>query len=106
VSIAGGHHRENGNGLSTARKEGGVTGVANVRTNPFSGGAGFSLIDFYHNELRLLGLDTFKLGFAEAAAILRQLAPGFESGEFPASDCQPFPSIRRRKYIGKCMNRN
>jgi NADPH:quinone reductase-like Zn-dependent oxidoreductase len=51
----------------------------------------FNLIDFYHNESRLLGLDTLKLGFAEAAAILRQLAPGFESGEFPASDCQTFP---------------
>jgi len=51
----------------------------------------FNLLDFYHNESRLLGLDTLKLGFAEAAAILRQLVPGFESGEFPASDCQTFP---------------
>jgi NADPH:quinone reductase-like Zn-dependent oxidoreductase len=53
-----------------------------------------NLLDFYHNESRLLGLDTLKLGFAEAAAILRQLAPGFESGEFPASDCQTFPLHR------------
>jgi NADPH:quinone reductase len=50
-----------------------------------------NLLDFYHNESRLLGLDTLKLGFAEAAAILQQLAPGFESGEFPAPGCQAFP---------------
>jgi NADPH:quinone reductase-like Zn-dependent oxidoreductase len=50
-----------------------------------------NLLDFYHNESRLLGLDTLKLGFAKAAAILQQLTPGFESGEFAASDCQTFP---------------
>ena len=54
----------------------------------------FNLLDFYHNESRLLGLDTLKLGFAETAAILRRLAPGFESGKFPASDCQTFPLDR------------
>ncbi len=51
----------------------------------------FNLIDFYHNESRLLGLDTLKLSFAEAAGILRQVALGFESGEFPAPECQTFP---------------
>lgn len=51
----------------------------------------FNLIDFYHNESRLFGLDTLKLSFAEAGAILRQIVPGFESGEFPAPDCQTFP---------------
>jgi NADPH:quinone reductase-like Zn-dependent oxidoreductase len=51
----------------------------------------FNLLDFYHNESRLLGVDTLKIGFAEAAAILREITPRFESGEFPASDCQTFP---------------
>jgi NADPH:quinone reductase-like Zn-dependent oxidoreductase len=51
----------------------------------------FHLIDFYHNESRLLGLDTLKLSFAEAAGILRQLLPELESGEFRAPDCQTFP---------------
>ena len=51
----------------------------------------FNLIDFYHNESRLLGLDTLKLSFAEAGKILGQIALGFESGEFPAPDCQTFP---------------
>jgi NADPH:quinone reductase-like Zn-dependent oxidoreductase len=54
----------------------------------------FNLIDFYHNESRLLGLDTLKISFKEAGEILRQLVPGFESGEFQASDCQTFPLDR------------
>jgi NADPH:quinone reductase-like Zn-dependent oxidoreductase len=54
----------------------------------------FNLIDFYHNESRLLGLDTLKLSFVEAAGILRQLAPGLESGEFRPSDSQTFPLER------------
>ena len=51
----------------------------------------FNLIDFYHNESLLSGLDTLKMSFTEAGGILRQLVPGFESGEFQASDCQTFP---------------
>jgi NADPH2:quinone reductase len=54
----------------------------------------FNLIDFYHNESRLSGLDTLKMTFTEAGAILRQLVPGFESGAFQASDCQTFPLDR------------
>ena len=54
----------------------------------------FNLIDFYHNESRLSGLDTLKVSFTEAGKILRQLVPGFESGEFPAPDCQTFPLDR------------
>lgn len=38
----------------------------------------FNLVDFYHNEARLIGVDTLKLGFSEAADILRGLTPGFE----------------------------
>jgi len=40
----------------------------------------FDLIDFYHNRLRLIGLDTLKLGGPEIAAIMDALRPGFESG--------------------------
>jgi NADPH:quinone reductase len=43
----------------------------------------FNLVDFYHNESRLLGVDSLKLSFEETAEILRQLAPRFESGRFP-----------------------
>jgi NADPH:quinone reductase-like Zn-dependent oxidoreductase len=51
----------------------------------------FNLIDFYHNESRLFGVDSLKFGFAEAAEILRELTPGFESGDFPPPDIQTFP---------------
>ncbi len=51
----------------------------------------FDLRNFYHNESRLLGLDTLKMTFEEAAGILRKLASRFESGEFPAPECQTFP---------------
>jgi NADPH:quinone reductase-like Zn-dependent oxidoreductase len=52
---------------------------------------GFNLVDFYHNESRLLGVDSLKMGFQEAAEILRALTPGFESGEFPPPDIRAFP---------------
>jgi NADPH:quinone reductase len=43
----------------------------------------FNLVDFYHNESRLLGVDSPKLSFEETAEILRQLTSGFETGIFP-----------------------
>jgi len=51
----------------------------------------FSLVDFYHNESRL---DSLKLGFEDAANILREMTPGFESGEFPPPIVQTFPLTR------------
>ena len=35
----------------------------------------FNLVDFYHNESRLLGVDSLKLGFEDAANILRRNRP-------------------------------
>ncbi len=52
---------------------------------------GFNLVDFYHNESRLFGTDSLKISFAEAAEILRDLTPGFESGEFPPPEIQTYP---------------
>jgi NADPH:quinone reductase len=40
----------------------------------------FDMRDFYHRELRLLGVDTLKKGAVGSAAIYRELAPLFESG--------------------------
>ena len=51
----------------------------------------FNLVDFYHNESRLFGTDSLKISFTEAAEILRDLTPGFESGEFPPPELQTFP---------------
>lgn len=42
----------------------------------------FNLIDFYHKQAHLIGVDTFKLSFTECADILRCLLPGIEKGLF------------------------
>ncbi|HEY2139766.1 MAG TPA: zinc-binding alcohol dehydrogenase family protein [Chthoniobacterales bacterium] len=41
----------------------------------------FNLVDFYHNESRLMGLDTLKFTGPEIAEIMNDLAVGFESGD-------------------------
>jgi len=55
---------------------------------------GFNLVDFYHNESRLLGVDSLKLDFTEAAEILRALTPVIESGELPLPRVEAFPLAR------------
>ncbi|WP_144151600.1 zinc-binding alcohol dehydrogenase family protein [Paraburkholderia sp. BCC1885] len=42
----------------------------------------FDMIDFYHNETQLLGVDSAKLGVAESARFMTALVEGFESGAF------------------------
>jgi len=44
----------------------------------------FNLVDFYHREGRILGVDTLKLTFNESADILWGLLPGIEKGLYPA----------------------
>src|SRR5208282_746192 len=39
-----------------------------------------NLVDFYHKEARLIGLDTLDLSFAESAEILQRLLPDFKAG--------------------------
>jgi NADPH:quinone reductase len=51
----------------------------------------FNLVNFYHNESRLLGVDSLKLSFEETAEILRRLTPGIETGTFPPSAVETFP---------------
>jgi NADPH:quinone reductase len=50
----------------------------------------FNLVDFYHNESRLLGVDSLKLSFQETADILRQLTPGVEAGRFKPPQVETF----------------
>jgi NADPH:quinone reductase len=50
----------------------------------------FNLVDFYHNESRLLGVDSLKLSFEETADILRQLTPGIEAGRFQPPQVETF----------------
>lgn len=52
----------------------------------------FNLADFYHNESRLIGIDTLKLDLTGSAAILAQLAAGFQAGDYrPAPIAKRFP---------------
>ncbi|MBV8812927.1 MAG: zinc-binding alcohol dehydrogenase family protein [Verrucomicrobia bacterium] len=50
----------------------------------------FNLVDFYHNESRLIGVDSLKLSFDETAKILHQLTAGFESGLYPPPNLEIF----------------
>ncbi len=50
----------------------------------------FDLIDFYHNETQLFGVDSAKLGVADSARLMAALVEGFESGALQA------PSIAQR----------
>jgi NADPH2:quinone reductase len=44
----------------------------------------FDLVDFYHNESQLLGVDSLKRDLTEAGRILQGMVPGFDSGIFLA----------------------
>jgi NADPH2:quinone reductase len=54
----------------------------------------FNLVDFYHNESRLIGVDSLKLKFEETADILRLLTPLIESGELPLPKVDAYPLER------------
>lgn len=51
----------------------------------------FNLVNFYHNESRLLGFDSLKLKFEEIAAIFHLVIPGIEAGLFPPPEVETFP---------------
>jgi NADPH:quinone reductase len=49
----------------------------------------FNLVDFYHKEACLMGVDTLKLSFSESAEILKSLLPGFKQGIFSPPPVEP-----------------
>ena len=51
----------------------------------------FDLGDFYHNQLRLLGIDTMQLSGPMVAKILNRLAVGFDGGSLTPSPVNPWP---------------
>ena len=55
---------------------------------PGDGRVSFNLRDFYHQEARLLGVDSLALSLEQSADILRALLPGIESGCFPPSEVE------------------
>jgi NADPH:quinone reductase-like Zn-dependent oxidoreductase len=51
----------------------------------------FNVADFYHNESRLIGIDTLKWDLTASADVLEALRPGFEAGDYrPASIAHRF----------------
>ena len=42
----------------------------------------FNLVDFYHNQSHLIGVDAIQLSFEDSGQILRSLLPYFESRDF------------------------
>jgi len=70
----------------------------------------FNLVDFYHNETQLIGVDSLKWGFAEAARVLRDLGPAFDSGELPApvvesAPLESGPEVYRQIDAGKARSK-
>lgn len=51
----------------------------------------FNLVDFYHTELHLIGLDSNSLNASEVGDIAEKLRPGFESGILTPPDIEPVP---------------
>jgi len=50
----------------------------------------FNLIDFYHKQARLIGVDTLKLSIEECANILKALVPGMEQQLFIPEDIDEY----------------
>jgi NADPH:quinone reductase-like Zn-dependent oxidoreductase len=51
-------------------------------TSPTERRVSLDLVDFYHNESQLIGVDTLKLDLTSAARILDKLRQGFEEGSY------------------------
>jgi NADPH:quinone reductase len=51
-------------------------------TSPTERRVTFDLVDFYHNESQLFGLDTLKRDLTASGRILEKLRPGFDSGVY------------------------
>lgn len=51
----------------------------------------FNLMDFYHNQTRLIGVDSMKFSAVQIAQIMRELKPRFEAGDFTPSDVRAWP---------------
>ena len=66
-------------------------------TGPKERRVSFDIVDFYHNETQLFGVDTLKRDLVAASATLRQMAPAFEAGSFlpsPAGNVLPLEQAR------------
>jgi NADPH:quinone reductase-like Zn-dependent oxidoreductase len=74
-------------GLKSLRRGGrqvAITSVGNRRVD-------FDLVDFYHNELRLVGVDTLSLTASEIAKTMSELRIGFETGHLRPPSVASWP---------------
>ncbi|WGS52065.1 zinc-binding alcohol dehydrogenase family protein [Paraburkholderia sp. D15] len=79
--------------LSLAKRRGRVLEISSTGKRRVE----FDVIDFYHNETQLLGVDSAKLGVADSAPLMTALVEGFESGNLTAPViAQTFPLERAR----------
>lgn len=51
----------------------------------------FNLMDFYHNDARLVGVDSVRFSAPQIAAIMNELRPRFEAGDFSPQDIKLWP---------------
>ena len=80
--------------LSLAKRRGRVLEISGTGKRRVE----FDLIDFYHNETQLLGVDSAKLGVAESAPLMAALVEGFDSGKLNGPViAQEFPLERARE---------
>lgn len=77
--------------LKSLKRRGRLVEIASTGSRRVS----FDLIDFYHNEGRLFGVDTRARDAVESGAILESLAPFFEQGAFQA------PAIERVFHLSE-----
>ena len=60
-------------------------------TSPVDPRVSLNLVDFYHKELSLIGVDSLKRSFAESGAILRELVPLIETGQVTPPRLETLP---------------
>ncbi|HEY2021151.1 zinc-binding alcohol dehydrogenase family protein [Paraburkholderia sp.] len=80
--------------LSVAKRRGRVLEISGTGKRRVE----FDLIDFYHNETQLLGVDSAKLGVADSAPLMTALVEGFDNGKLSApAIAQEFALARARE---------
>jgi NADPH2:quinone reductase len=74
-------------------------------TAPSQRRATFDLVDFYHNESRLFGLDTLKRDLVASARVLEQIKNGFDDGSFQAPVISQILPLYRAQYAYELVDR-